>query len=351
MSTSNGARPPQRPHLPRRHGRLAALVVAALLVIGVLYAAIQNTSMAGLHTENNQLVESGQAIRLLGVGLSGTETACLDALGLRRAGLVPSLAALRSWKVDVVLVPIAADCWLGTHGGGASYQDAIDALVSLLHRGGFAVILSLDRISTSGPQPPLPDADTGDRVWNQIALRFRGDHRLLFDLYARPHGIGWDCWLNGCRRGGRRLAGMQELVNAVRAANARQPVILRGLENGSDLSGWLQHGPVDSASQLVAGFRLASGSPCAERACWQREVDTVAGSVPVVTVDMSESDCAHTTIDDFMNWADGIGVSYVGRSWRTGACEAPSLIRSRAGAPTAYGAGLRDHLRGLAGAG
>jgi endoglucanase len=349
MSATNGARP-QRPPLRRRHGRLAAIVVATLLAVGVLYAALVHTSPTGLHVENNQLVENGEAVRLLGVGVSGTQSACLDAAGLKAAGLVPSLAALHGWKIDTVLVPIAADCWLGTNGvGGSSYQNAIDALVGLLHGAGFAVVLSLDRVSTTGPQPQMPDPDTGDRVWNQIGLLFRSDHRILFDLYARPHDIGWSCWLNGCRRGGKRLVGMQELLNAVRAANARQPVILRGLDGGADLRGWLQHAPVDAAGQLVAGFRLASGSRCGERACWQGEVDPVAEAVPVVTAELSESDCGHAKIDAYMDWADRIGISYLGWAWRVDACTAPSLIRSRAGAPTGFGLGLRDHLQALAG--
>jgi hypothetical protein len=353
MSETNGFRPRQRPPFRRHHGGIAAAVVAGLLVLGVLYAALVHTSPTGLHVENNQLVENGEAVRLLGVGLSGTQTVCSDAAGLRRDGLVPSTQALESWKVRTVLVPVAADCWLGTRGAGAHsglpYQDAIQALVGLLHQAGFAVVLSLDRMSPSAPPPPMPDPATADKFWNQVGLAFRNDHRILFDLYARPHGIDWSCWLNGCSRGRDRLAGMQELLSAVRAANARQPVILRGLREGGDLTGWLQHAPDDPAGQLVAGFRLATGSPCGDPLCWQAELEPVSKAVPVVAVEVSENDCAHRAIGAFMDWADRNGFSYLGWAWRPGACAAPSLIRTRAGAPTRYGVGLRDHLRSIAG--
>ncbi|MGZ4462214.1 MAG: cellulase family glycosylhydrolase [Gaiellaceae bacterium] len=355
MSAGNGARPPLPPRARRQHGGIAALVVAGLLALGVLYAAFVHTSTAGLHVEGSQLVENGQARRLLGVGLSGTESACLAADELRSRGLVPNAKALRSWNVDTVLVPIAADCWLGAPGAGraagGAYQDAIQALVELLHKDGFAVVLSLDRMSPRGPQPPMPDPIRADKLWNQVGTAFKNDHRLLFDLYARPHSVGWGCWLQGCTRDGRKLAGMQEMVDAVRGANARQPVILRGLDEGGDLSGWLAHAPEDATGALVAGFRLADGSLCASRACWEADVAPITPSIPVVTAELSERDCAHGSIDAFMQWADAQGISYLGRAWRVGACRSPSLIRNPAGAPSGFGVGLRNHLRTLAGSG
>ena len=73
----------------------------------------------------------------------------------------------------------------------------------------------------------------------------------------------------------------------------------------------------------------------------------------MVAAEIGETDCGHAYIDGFMDWADQHGVSYLGWAWDahhgwtcTGG---PSLIRNYEGAPTKYGIGLREHLRGLEG--
>jgi endoglucanase len=51
-----------------------------------------------------------------------------------------------------------------------------------------------------------------------------------------------------------------------------------------------------------------------------------------------------------MKWFDDRVLSYLGRTWNTWNCATgPSLISSYDGTPTAYGIGLRDHLRALHG--
>ena len=55
-------------------------------------------------------------------------------------------------------------------------------------------------------------------------------------------------------------------------------------------------------------------------------------------------------VDQVMKWFDDRGLSYLGWTWNTWDCSAgPSLISDYAGTPTAYGIGLRDHLRALNG--
>jgi hypothetical protein len=81
------------------------------------------------------------------------------------------------------------------------------------------------------------------------------------------------------------------------------------------------------------------------------EVAEIARKYPVVAGEIGEYDCAHGYIDDFMSWADSQGISYLGWTWDAVApgswqCgSGPALIESYDGTPTAYGVGLRDHLR------
>ncbi|MEU5086412.1 hypothetical protein [Streptomyces sp. NPDC021356] len=49
-----------------------------------------------------------------------------------------------------------------------------------------------------------------------------------------------------------------------------------------------------------------------------------------------------------MKWFDDHGLSYLGWTWNTWDCSSgPALITDCDGTPTAYGTGLRDHLRAL----
>src|SRR4029079_3593509 len=124
---------------------------------------------------------------------------------------------------------------------------------------------------------PMADSDHAPAFWSSVAGHYKDDRRVLFALYNEPHDIGWDCWLNGCLvtkqqcqqrqgcpTGGYQAAGMQSLVDAVRSAGARQPILLGGLAYANDLSGWLSHRPDDSAGQLVASLHTYDFAPCGD---------------------------------------------------------------------------------------
>ena len=224
--------------------------------------------------------------------------------------------------------------------------------VDRLNQAGLYVILDLDwnapgRVRATGQQP-MADLDHAPAFWSSVARVFKTDPAVAFDLYNEPYGISWPCWRNGCiLPQGWRTAGMQALVNAVRSTGARQPIILTGLGSGNDLSSWLMYRPRDPAGQLVAGFHAYNFLPCATVACWNKDIRPVARRVPVVSTELGEADCSDAFVNRFMNWADSVGVSYLGWSWNPVGCRAPALIKSWNGQPTAYGEGLRAHLMRL----
>lgn len=306
---------------------------------------------------------AGQPIRLLGVVRSGAEYACIQGWRLIDGPTGrPAIAAMTSWGINVVRIPLNEDCWLGINGvraryGGLRYRAAIRAYVARLHRAGLYVILDLHwnapgQQQATGQQP-MADLSHAPAFWSSVAGAFKADPAVLFDLYNEPYGISWPCWRSGCTLpAGWVTAGMQVLVNAVRSAGARQPIIATGLQAGNDLSSWLRFRPRDPANQLVAGLHAYNFLGCVSVTCWNRTVAPVARQVPVVTTEFGEADCADSFVNRFMNWADSAGVSYLGWGWNTSGCRAPSLIRSWDGAPTTYGRSLRAHLLKLhAGAG
>jgi hypothetical protein len=309
-----------------------------------------------LHVSGNELVNGdGKPIRLLGVDRSGAEYACIQGWGLIDGPTDErAIAAMMSWKINAVRIPLNEDCWLGINGvatrySGANYRKFVRAYVARLNRAGLIVILDL-HWSAPGrtratQQQPMADLDHAPAFWSSVAQAFRSAPDVLFDLYNEPYGISWQCWRDGCRLPeGWRVAGMQRLVDAVRVTGAEQPIIVTGIGSGNDLSSWLRYRPYDPAHQLVAGFHSYNFLSCATVACWDETVRPVARTVPVVATEIGEADCSSAFIDRFMSWADSVGVSYLAWGWNPSGCRAPALISSWDGQPTLYGEGLRSHL-------
>jgi endoglucanase len=313
-----------------------------------------------VRVEDNRLVDGhGRTLRLLGVNRSGAEYACLHPeLGFF-AGPTHhrSIRAMAAWGINAVRVPLNEHCWLGVNGApvrysGARYRAAVKGYVGRLNEAGLYAVLDLHWSAPgrerASEQQPMADLDHAPAFWSSVAREFKDDPAVVFDLFNEPHGIDWRCWRDGCvlPRGG-RAAGMQTLVDAVRATGARQPIIATGLQWGKDLSSWLEYRPRDPENQLVAGLHAYDFSFCESQSCWRSTVEPVAREVPVVAGEVGQRECSDGFIDRFMRWADTAGVSYLGWSWNPAGCEAPALIRSWNGQPTASGDRFRAHLLGL----
>jgi hypothetical protein len=310
-----------------------------------------------VHVQGNRLVDDdGQAVQLVGLNRSGTEYACAQGWGIFDGPSDnTSIAAMTTWKPDIVRVPLNEDCWLGINGvdpsyGGAAYRHAVKGFVTRLERHGLLVDLELHLSAPGGElalgQQVMADADHSPTFWRQVAATFKGDHAVLFELFNEPHDISWRCWLRGCRTAaGWRTAGMQDMLDAVRGTGATNVVLAGGLGWSSDLSSWLTHRPDDPTGQLAAAFHTYNFSGCSTQACWDSTVAKVAKKVPVVTTELGENDCAGGYVEPLMDWLDNHGISYLGWTWDVWDCNSgPALITSYDGSPTAYGQVVHDHF-------
>jgi endoglucanase len=356
--------------------RTAAAANGALLLL-LLLLLLCPVALAApdLRVRGNQLIDGpgrGHVVRLLGVDRSGLEYACIQGWGFFQSQHPMSIdsptmiAAMKSWDIDAVRVPLNEDCWLGLHGKpglvGAPYRRIVERYVRALNRAGMYVILDLHWAgagpgATATGQTPMGDAAHAPAFWRSVARTFRRNHALVFDLFNEPYGIGWGCWEHGCSvpasgsQPAYRTAGMQQLVDAVRSAGGTQPLMLGGLGYSSDLSGWLAHEPRDPEHQLVASEHNYGGlSPCT--AGCKAAIVSTHRRVPIVMGELGETDCGQSYIDSMMAWADARGISYLGWAWDAtdngwSCTGGPSLITNYDGAPTGYGIGLRDHLRAL----
>ena len=278
-----------------------------------------------------------------------------------------------AWRINTVRLPLNETCWLGINGlapmaSGRAYQDAIRRFVSMFRSHGLYVVLDLHWNAPGGgigrTQLPMADADHSPGFWSSVADAFKDDTGVVFELYNEPYiktenamtTDPWECWSKGCTMkastpgsGSWKSAGMQDLVDAVRATGARNVLVVGGLSYANDLSGWLAHAPHDPLRQLVAGLHVYNFAwPCNSKACWATAVAPVAEQVPVLTGELGENDCAHGFVDDFMGWADERGVSYLGWAWNVWDCRSgPALISDYDGTATGLGAGFKAHIATL----
>jgi hypothetical protein len=344
-------------------------------------APVTSGAAPQLQVSGNKLVNSsGQTVVLHGVDRSGTEYACVQGNGIFDGpNDQASITAMKSWgPVNAVRVPLNEACWnaesyVTAADAGTNYINAIKAYVSLLNSNGIVAILDLhwtDGLYTGSSsgcssaqatcQKPMPDSAEAIPFWTSVANTFKGNDAVIFDLFNEPYASradnnntteGWQCWETGspCTGISYPVAGMQQMVNAVRGTGANNVIMLGGEEYANDLTDWLQFEPTDPDHDLAASFHSYNFNTCNTQSCWTSEVAPVAASVPVIAGEIGESDCAGTYIDPLTAWMEPEGISFLAWAWNADfACSSgPGLITDYTGTPTAYGAAFKAILQAL----
>ena len=360
---------------------LVTVMFAALLALASpaapASASPSGTSPAtpALHVQGNGLVDaSGHPVVLRGVNRSGSEYMCLGGGSIFDGPSdAASLAAIRSWRTNAVRVPLNEDCWLGINGvpastSGGAYQAAIRDYVGLLEQNGLYPILDLHwsapGSTVANNQQPMPDSDHAPAFWSSVASAFRGDDAVILDLFNEPYPdylddstAGWTCWRDGgtCTGVAFDVAGMQLLVNTVRATGATNVIALGGLGWSNFLDQWLTFKPSDPLNALVAAWHTYDFAMCQTTDCLDATVAPVAAQVPVLAAEIGDDQCDATFMNTIMGWLDAHQIGYLTWAWdvwgqRYGdpdSCASFALIRDYAGTPTTYGAIFKTHLAQL----
>ena len=144
-------------------------------------------------------------------------------------------AIRQRWNMNVIRLPVD----VVRHTSDASYAARLEQAVRNANRQDLLVILA-----ATEPGADLPSQRTL-RFWTRCAARFKNHPRVLFDAFSAPRASAipghirgihssadWRFWLHGGdTAGGNRVAGMQQLADAIRATGAAQPVIVMGLDD------------------------------------------------------------------------------------------------------------------------
>lgn len=323
-------------------------LLSSLVVVTMLLAFWNGANAMEVNGPRPEGLEEDR--RLRGVSRAGTEYACVQGWGVFDGPVdAAAIGHMADWGIDTVRIPLNESCWTDTAGAppefsGGAYRRAIGDYVDRLRGAGMTVVLDLHWSAVTGAatgQDRMANRRRSVAFWADVARAFSDREDVLFEVYNEPHSIGWECWRDGCGE----WAGMQDLVDAIRATGARNPIIATGLEWGNDLRGWLQHRPRDPLNSVAAGFHAYDFNRCNTAECWEREVAPVAAEVPVVITELGTSDCTGEWAETLMTWADRHDVSYLAWSWNEWDCSGgPALIEDYDGTPTGYGRAVRRHF-------
>lgn len=293
-------------------------------------------SAPAVKVSGNKLVNAaGATVQLRGVNVSGLEFNVINQPQAPPGGKAfdywggqnPSLAALQTWKINAVRLPLNEQCYLNETCYNApsvplladplnSYRGLVKATVDELTAAGMAVILDLHKnapkatisgsvvqlLSNTSGQSEFSDADNSLAFWTSVASDYQNYPNVIFDLFNEPHidhflspatfapnpgttlpaGTNQETqWVWAVLRDGGtgqaiygdneyltqnyQAVGMQAMLNAVRAVGATNVVMAAGISWAQDTSLWTEYCPIDPLKQLACSWHAypSAGNPAA----------------------------------------------------------------------------------------
>ncbi len=278
--------------------------------------------------------------------------------------------AMRRWGMNIVRITLSSEFWAGAGGQCPNYHQTVIQAVANAESEGLYVMLALqwdapfdtphDR-AYGGVQCPMPDNQKDVTMWRDLATIYRGDQRVLFDLFSEPHDVSWNVWLNGglianakCylinRNGGLETGtyqaiGMRDLVAAVRAIAPSNIVVVSGLDWGYQLD--------QLPSYALTGSNIVySTHPFnyqgKQAANWPGDFGDVAATFPVIAAEFGSYDCGTSFNRQIIAYFNAQHISWLAWAWNVGDCTGPSLLASWSGTPSQpYGAFIQQQMLAL----
>src|SRR5947208_16581154 len=99
---------------------------------------------------------------------------------------------------------------------------------------------------------------------------------------------------------GDQAAGMQTMLNSVRATGATNVVVLTGTQWGNNVSQWLAYKPNDPLNNLAAGWHLYNFNICSSSSCYDSQAGTLAAQVPILVTETGADSCDNAFNDMVM---------------------------------------------------
>ena len=329
----------------------------------------------------------------------------------------PDWNIIKSWGSNVVRLPLNEASWLGLRcvdaGGmgqtvapngsktqnapgaaikadpGGNYQSTVIDSVKGATAAGLYVILDLHLAAPGDACPTkqnaMADADHSIAFWTSVATTFKNSPSVIFELFNEPYldmtsalvdSSPWVDLLNGGGTMGAyeaqtpkspgsvtvtytwHTAGMQQMLDAVRATGATNVVLSSSLSYASAIYNWLKYKPTDPANQLGAVWHAYSiaeypnqvdcvGKPACAATIMASAQAIKAAGYPVVITEYGDTIGGNSApfASVLLPFADANGIGYLGWTWDTWQGQtANDLITDATGHPSqGYGTYVKAH--------
>jgi endoglucanase len=339
---------------------------------------------------------NSEPIQLRGVNVSGLEFVAVQGWDAADpwGGGAPNFSAIQTWKSNTVRLPLNEASWLGytcIDGTGASrnpdpggnYKATVQKAVTEATAAGLYVILDLHWTAPKNfcplAQNPMADTDNSLNFWTSIATTFKGYPNVLFEMFNEPYlywitagETDWGVLMQGgtetqfvTGNGSAytanytwQVAGMQQMLNAVRATGATNVVLIAGVTWAQDLSQWAANAPKDPLKQIAAVWHAYPDSgtvgdpnaalPKLGSVAYTYTKSVLTAGYPVLITEFGDHNAAGTVgspfVSNLLPWADAHGASYTGWTWNAWEDKDNILIKDDTGTPSdGYGVYTKAH--------
>jgi hypothetical protein len=261
---------------------------------------------------------------------------------------------MKSWGSNVVRIALNQDFWLqGAAQHNVLYPSTVARQVRWAEDAGLDVILDLhwsDRgnlamtapLNNGNSQQDMADVNSL-QFWTEVADAYKGDGRVLFELYNEPRDIAWTIWKNGGQVNGFTAVGMQQLHDAVRATGAENLVILGGIHWAYDLSG-VTANRVTGHNIMYSSHPYDTGDK--QMGDWERAFGFLTSTAPVIFTEFGSQNasCPTSYTQQVVSYIMSKNLSFTAWGWYVKDCMFPSLITDWTGTPSAAGAIVKQAL-------
>ncbi len=317
--------------------------------------AVNGTPIArgGYTTQGNRILDAGGAAHIFKGFARPSFEWDPSGFGITRE----DMERMRAAGANVVRFSLSQGFWLSNHVQYRPlYEAYVDRAVQWALQTGMDVILDLhwSGLGTVGQQQM---ADGLSIVfWQQVARKYAGDGRVIFELYNEPHTISPQQWRDGSNPGGAEaqnatVVGMQDMYNAVRAQGANNLVLVGGLDFAYSLTQVLPQFELDgiNIAYVTHPYRFKNPAPPAG-------YQAAAANYPLIATEFGDADVGgigpndcgtapySSAIADFTR----LNMSWTGWAWLVdnNRCSFPTLLDRYDGTPTPPGQVVLNALRG-----
>jgi endoglucanase len=384
----------------------------------VTTSAVAPTTNISIKVSGDHFVDiDGNTVQLRGVNVSGLETVAIEGWSPSDpwGGQQPNFTAIKSWGANAIRLPLNEASWRGgtcvDEGGssttvvngkkvqdtpgqtiqtdpGSNYQATVEKTISQAAAAGLYVILDLHFTAPGNgcpvTQTAMADADHSVAFWSSVATTFKSSPSVIFELFNEPFldqtslqdKTPWADLINGQGTISSYTvmgnpgtvsytwnnAGMQQMLNAIRATGATNVILTSTLAYSSSMGGWLEYHPIDtlSPSQVGAVWHaypnsggsslvdcIGTASTCSP-ADFASVQSIIAAGYPVVITEFGDSPGGTTAplSATLLPWADANGVNYMAWTWNAWVGSTFYLITDTAGDPSAgFGTYVKAHYQ------